>query len=74
MKITKSLFLIVALLHIAYALPIGRVKKALVSVEAEVVEILVDEEKLAKIKLKAEATMIQLKCLKESISYHFWDA
>lgn len=54
---------------------VKRIKKALAPLEAEIVELLVDEEELKKIqpkveevaKLKAEATMVHLKCLKDSV-------
>ena len=71
---------------------VKKVKKALKVLEAEVIEMTVDEEALKDIKpkvdevakLKAEAIMIQLKCLQESIKLltdeqmeyilPFWDA
>lgn len=54
---------------------VKRIKKVLAPLEAEVIEMLVDEESLKKMqekveqvaKLKAEATMVHLKCLKESV-------
>lgn len=54
---------------------IKAIKKALAPLEAEIVELLVDEESLTDMKskvdevakLKAQATMIHLKCLKESV-------
>jgi len=71
---------------------VKRVKKALKELEQEVIELSYEGEELSKVKvkvdeiakLKAEATMIQLKCLKDSIEIldekqlelllPFWDA
>ena len=71
---------------------VKKIKKALQTLEADIIEMSVDGEELSKVKpkveevakLKAEATMIQLKCLKESIEtlsddqleliLPFWDA
>ena len=54
---------------------VKNIKKELSEVEAEVIELLVDEEALKTMqpkveqvaKLKAKATMIHLKCLKDSV-------
>ncbi|SFV59517.1 hypothetical protein MNB_SV-14-614 [hydrothermal vent metagenome] len=54
---------------------VKKVKKELKALESEIIEMSVDAEDLAKIepkvqevaKLKSKATMIQLKCLKDSI-------
>jgi hypothetical protein len=72
---------------------VKKIKKALKPLEAEVIEMTVDEDTALKdiqpkvdeiAKLKAEATMIQLKCLKDSVAIlteeqlelllPFWDA
>jgi len=72
---------------------VKKIKKALKPLEAEVIELTVDEDSQLKdiqpkveaiAKLKAEATMIQLKCLKDSVAIlteeqlelllPFWDA
>ena len=55
---------------------VKKIKKALAPLESEIIEALVDEEELKSMqpkvdevaKLKAEATMIHLKCLKDSIA------